>query len=78
MIINTATEIVKDLYDKFPEINFIDERNLGKMVGLIFELGKVNIDDLKTYIEKNYDCWYKIKDGRLFVKAYEDDFYESL
>ena len=78
MIINTATEIVKDLYDKFPEVNFIDERDLGKMVGLIFELGKVNNDELEKYIEKNYDCWYKIKNGKLFIKAYEDDFYESL
>lgn len=67
-----ATDIVKDLYDKFPEVGFYDERDLeNDIVGLIFDLGKVDLGKLEDYI-KTYDVWYRFKDGRLFIKAKED------
>ena len=70
---NSATDIVMGLYDNFPEINFIDERDLdNNQVGLIFEgASKVDPVDLGIYLDGLY-VWYKIKGDKLLIKADED------
>lgn len=77
-----ATEVVTDLYRKFPKVEFIDERDLGEdIVGLMFEYrdSEVNEQQLKELLD-SYGNWYRIRESRefyggksLLVKA-EDDY----
>ena len=70
---NDATDIVKLIDKEFPEIEFVDERDLdNNQVGLIFSgASKVDAVDLGTYLDGLY-VWYKIKGDKLLVKADED------
>jgi len=77
-----ATEVVTDLYRKFPKVDFIDERDLGNdMVGLIFEYKAPEVDEqkLKELLD-SYGNWYRIRESSIYyggksllVKA-EDDY----
>ena len=77
-----ATEVVTELYRKFPKVEFIDERDLGEdIVGLMFEYRNTEVDEeqLKAYLD-SIGNWYRIRESRefyggksLLVKA-EDDY----
>ena len=77
-----ATEVVTELYRKFPKMEFIDERDLGEdIVGLMFEYRNTETDEeqLKAYLD-SIGNWYRIRESRefyggksLLVKA-EDDY----
>ena len=77
-----ATEVVTELYRKFPKVEFIDERDLGEdIVGLMFEYRNKEVDEeqLKAYLD-SIGNWYRIRESRefyggksLLVKA-EDDY----
>ena len=77
-----ATEVVTELYRKFPKVEFIDERDLGNdIVGLMFEYRNKEVDEeqLKAYLD-SIGNWYRIRESRefyggksLLVKA-EDDY----
>ena len=75
----TATEIVKDMYDSYPEVDFIDENYTDddRTVNLIFDISRVDdIQSLLTKIEDEYGCTYRTKgNGRLIITAIEDDEY---
>lgn len=72
----TATDIVKDLYDKFPQVSFYDETDLDNdMVGLKFyDADKVDQDQLEELI-KSYNVWYRLRGNKLLIKAKEDEEY---
>ena len=77
-----ATEVVTELYRKFPKVEFIDERDLGEdIVGLMFEYRNTEVDEeqLKAYLD-SIGNWYRVRESRefyggksLLVKA-EDDY----
>ena len=75
-----ATDLVRDLYSKFNEIDLIDERDLGENVGLIYDISKLkDKNKFKEYIKE-----YKIKPSKnnpnkimIIVKEDEEDIDES-
>ena len=76
----TATEVVKDMYNTYPEVDFIDERYTDDdaTVDLIFDMSKVDADNAKPLLDKitnEYGCKYRIKGNKLIVTAIEDDEY---
>lgn len=72
-----ATDIVNDLYIKFPKLYFIYERDVGdNQVDLYFEFNKkdVDINELEDYIKDTYkSIGYGInRNGRLKIRCIED------
>lgn len=65
-----ATWIVQKMYQKFPYIDFIDERDIGSKVALFFKL-KEPVSDLEDWLHSE-GIDYKIKDGKLRIIADED------
>ena len=74
----TATDIVRDLYNRYPNVIFLDERDTpDDRVALFFKFsGDVTgLEDLLN----SYNCEYKIRNGQLRIIANDDeDFDESL
>ena len=76
----TATQVVKDMYDTYPEVDFIDERYTDDdaTVDLIFDMSKVDADSAKPLFDKitnEYGCEYRIRGNKLIITAIEDDEY---
>ena len=76
-----ATDLVRDLYSKFNEIDLINERDLGENVGLIYDISKLkDKNKFKEYIKE-----YKVKPSKnnpnkimIIVKEDENDMSEDL
>ena len=76
-----ATDLVRDLYSKFNEIDLINERDLGENVGLIYDISKLkDKNKFKEYIKE-----YKVKPSKnnpnkimIIVKEDEEDMDEDL
>lgn len=68
----TATEVVQELYRRFPEIDLYDERDKGDNVILIFDGSVKNNMPLKNYLEDT-GIDYLIRGNTLYIKAPEDD-----
>ena len=70
----TATDIVRDLYNKYPEVDFLDERDVSDdKVALFFKFGG-DVTGLEDLV-KSYGCDYRISNGKLRIIADEDDEY---
>ena len=65
-----ATDIVRDLYNTFPKIEFLDERDYGDDVALFFKLGG-DISGLEDHLNDLGVDW-KISNGKLRIIAPED------
>lgn len=74
--IKTATDVVRDLYDKYPNVEFLDERDLddGK-VALFFRFSG-DVSGLEDLV-KSYGIDYKIKDGKMRIIADEDEYLDE-
>lgn len=66
-----ATDVVRDLYDTFPKIEFLDERDYGDDVALFFKLGG-DISSLEDHLNDLGVNW-KISNGKLRIIAPEDN-----
>lgn len=66
----SATRVVVEMYERFPEIYFIDERDEGKNVKLIFEFNKIS-EELKDWLNRACIKHY-VYANRLYVIARED------
>lgn len=72
----TATQIVRDLYDQFPGVEFIDEMDLGDKVRLKFNVPR-NFEyqeELENYLN-NCGCKYTLLNTMLRIDAPEDEEY---
>ena len=70
----TATDVVRELYNNFPKIEFLDERDYGDDdVALFFKLGG-DVSSLEDYLNSLSVNW-KIADGKLRIIAPEDEDY---
>ena len=72
----TATQIVRDLYDQFPRVEFIDETDLGDMVRLKFNVPR-NFEqhaELEDYLN-NCGCKYTLLNTMLRIDAPEEEEY---
>lgn len=67
----TATDVVRDLYNTFPKIDFLDERDYGDDVALFFKLGG-DISGLEDHLNDLKLNW-KISNGKLRIIAPEDE-----
>lgn len=65
-----ATDVVRDLYNTFPKIEFLDERDYGDDVALFFKLGG-DISSLEDHLNDLGVNW-KISNGKLRIIAPED------
>lgn len=65
-----ATDIVRDLYETFPKIEFLDERDYGDDVALFFKLGG-DVSDLEDHLNDLGVNW-KVSNGKLRIIAPED------
>jgi len=72
----TASWVVRRMYNKFPECEFLDERDMGDDVALFFKLGGDvgKVESWLNQIKNEYGLSYKIKDGKLRIIAPEDDY----
>lgn len=68
-----ATDVVRDLYNTFPKIEFLDERDYGDDVALFFKLGG-DISSLEDHLNDLGVDW-KISNGKLRIVAPEDEDY---
>ena len=71
-----ATEVVIWMYEKFPDWAFVDEKDEGDKVHLIFESGRKDRDVLETELKKR-NLKYKIS-NKLHVWAPEASEYEEV
>lgn len=72
----TATDIVRDLYDKYPKVEFLDERDAADdKVALFFKFGG-DITGLEDLV-KSYGCDYKIANGKMRIIADEDEYIDE-
>lgn len=69
----TATDVVRELYNNFPKIEFLDERDYGDDVALFFKLGG-DVSSLEDYLNSLSVNW-KIANGKLRIIAPEDEDY---
>lgn len=65
-----ATDVVRDLYNTFPKIEFLDERDYGDNVALFFKLGG-DISGLEDHLNGLGVNW-KVSNGKLRIIAPED------
>lgn len=65
-----ATDVVRDLYNTFPKIEFLDERDYGDDVALFFKLGG-DISSLEDHLN-NLGVNWKVSNGKLRIIAPED------
>ena len=65
-----ATDVVMDLYNTFPKIEFLDERDYGDDVALFFKLGG-DVSSLEDHLNDLGVNW-KISNGKLRIIAPED------
>jgi len=70
----TATDVVRNMYNSFPEVEFIDERDMGENVALYFKLGK-DVPGVEEFLSK-LGIDYRISNGMLRIVAPEDEEYE--
>lgn len=72
-----ATDVVRWMYEEYPQINFYDERDLGDKVRLIFELPSKPglIEDIKESLDSLH-LEYVLKPYRLYITAPEDPEYK--
>lgn len=69
-----ATDVVRELYNTFPKIEFLDERDYGDDdVALFFKLGG-DVSSLEDYLNSLSVNW-KIANGKLRIIAPEDEDY---
>ena len=68
-----ATDVVRELYNTFPKIEFLDERDYGDDVALFFKLGG-DVSGLEDYLNSLSVNW-KIANGKLRIIAPEDEDY---
>lgn len=67
-----ATEVVQDLYELFPDVQFYDERDMGDNVVLLFEITghDISVDELKATLDE-WGVKYSFKGSLLKVVAPE-------
>ena len=66
-----ATEIVRELYRQFPELEFIDERDFGEVVELYYTF-KTKPENLKKFLDNNLFVEYHLGNRLLIIRATED------
>lgn len=76
----TATDVVRNMYNSFPEVDFIDERDHGDDVYLYFKytskLSGDKLNSLLSYLEGS-GLKYHVNNGHLLIIAPEDENYEE-
>ena len=70
----SATDLVRDIYSKFKEAEFIDERDLGENIGLIFDISKIkNKNAIKEYLKELEVKIAKNNPNKIMIIAKEDE-----
>lgn len=69
-----ATFVVRKMYNKFPDFDFIDERDMGENVALYFKLGK-DVPGVEEFLSK-LGIDYRISNGMLRIVAPEAEEYK--
>lgn len=67
-----ATEIIRELYERFPEVEFIDERGFGDVVELYFTFKRMP-EKLSDFLAYNLYVEYYLSDRLLIIRADEED-----